>query len=54
MSSDTYDTVAWLLKNVQGNNGRVGVLGVSYPGFLATMAGVILIPQSKPSRPRLP
>lgn len=38
-STDTYDTVAWLLKNVAAHNGRVGVLGVSYPGFLATMAG---------------
>jgi uncharacterized protein len=39
-SSDTYDTVEWLLKNLPNNNGRVGVLGVSYPGFLAMMAGV--------------
>ena len=39
-STDTYDTVEWLLANVPGNNGRVGVLGVSYPGFLATMAGI--------------
>ena len=39
-STDTYDTVEWLLQNVRGNNGRVGVLGVSYPGFLATMAGI--------------
>jgi hypothetical protein len=39
-STDTYDTVAWLLANVQGNNGRAGVLGTSYPGFLAMMAGI--------------
>ena len=39
-STDTYDTVAWLLKNVPGNNGRVGVVGTSYPGFLAMMAGI--------------
>ena len=32
-STDTYDTVEWLLKNVPNNNGRVGVLGVSYPGL---------------------
>lgn len=37
-STDTYDTIDWLLKNVQGNNGRVGVLGVSYPGWLTVMA----------------
>jgi len=39
-STDTYDTVAWLIKNVAGSNGRVGVLGTSYPGFLAMMAGI--------------
>ena len=32
-SSDTYDTIDWLLKNVPGNNGRVGTIGTSYPGF---------------------
>ena len=37
-SSDTYDTIAWLLKNVPRNNGRVGMLGVSYPGWLTVMA----------------
>jgi putative CocE/NonD family hydrolase len=36
--SDTYDTIEWLLKNVPGNNGRVGMLGVSYPGWLTVMA----------------
>ncbi len=35
-SSDTYDTVDWLLKNVKNNNGRVGLYGISYPGFYAT------------------
>ncbi len=39
-STDTYDTVDWLIKNVPGNNGRVGVVGTSYPGFLAMMAGI--------------
>jgi len=37
-SSDTYDTVDWLLKNIPGNNGKVGVFGISYPGFYSTMA----------------
>ena len=37
-STDTYDTIAWLLKNVPRNNGRVGMLGVSYPGWLTVMA----------------
>jgi uncharacterized protein len=36
--TDTYDTIEWLLKNVPNNNGRVGILGVSYPGWLTTMA----------------
>ncbi len=39
-SSDTYDTVDWLVKNVPHNNGRVGMWGISYPGFYAA-AGMI-------------
>jgi predicted acyl esterase len=37
-STDTWDTIDWLVKNVPGNNGRVGMLGISYPGFLTDMA----------------
>jgi hypothetical protein len=37
-SSDAYDSIAWMVANVQGNNGRVGMLGVSYSGWLVTMA----------------
>ena len=37
-STDTYDTIDWLVKNVKNNNGKVGVFGISYPGFYATMA----------------
>lgn len=37
-STDTHDTIDWLLKNVPRNNGRVGMLGVSYPGWLTVMA----------------
>ena len=36
--TDTYDTIEWLLKNVPGNNGRAGILGISYGGWLTTMA----------------
>ncbi|MGH7867119.1 MAG: CocE/NonD family hydrolase, partial [Candidatus Dormibacteraceae bacterium] len=36
--TDTNDTVDWLLKSVPGNNGRVGILGISYGGWLTTMA----------------
>lgn len=39
-SSDAYDTVDWLLKNIPNNNGKVGVWGISYPGFLASMAAI--------------
>ncbi|MGI4981695.1 MAG: CocE/NonD family hydrolase, partial [Janthinobacterium lividum] len=53
-SSDTYDTVAWMIKNLPNNNGRVGVLGVSYPGFLAMMAGVDHHPAVKAISPQAP
>ncbi len=36
--TDTYDTIEWLLRNVQPNNGRVGMLGVSYDGWTTAMA----------------
>ena len=39
-STDTYDTIEWLLRNVPNNNGRFGIRGVSYDGFLAAMAMV--------------
>ena len=37
-STDAYDTIDWLVKNVAHNNGRVGMKGVSYPGWLTVMA----------------
>jgi putative CocE/NonD family hydrolase len=37
-STDAYDSIDWLLKNVPANNGKVGMMGVSYPGWLAAMA----------------
>jgi putative CocE/NonD family hydrolase len=37
-SSDAYDTIDWLLKNVPGHNGRAGMLGISYDGWLTAMA----------------
>lgn len=36
-ATDTYDTIEWLVKNLPNTNGRVGGLGISYPGWLATM-----------------
>jgi putative CocE/NonD family hydrolase len=37
-STDAYDSIDWMIKNVPGNNGRAGMTGVSYPGWLVTMA----------------
>jgi putative CocE/NonD family hydrolase len=37
-STDTYDTIDWLVKNVPESNGRVGILGISYDGFTSLMA----------------
>ncbi|WP_133994130.1 CocE/NonD family hydrolase [Dinghuibacter silviterrae] len=37
-ASDTYDTIDWLLKNIPGNNGNAGILGISYDGWLAIIA----------------
>lgn len=37
-ATDAYDTVEWLLHNVEDNNGRAGMMGVSYPGWLTVMA----------------
>src|SRR5207244_9141684 len=39
-STDTFDTIDWLLKNVRNHNGKVGLWGISYPGFYA--AAVII------------
>jgi uncharacterized protein len=53
-STDAYDTVAWLIGNVANNNGRVGVVGTSYPGFLAMMAGIDPNPAVKAISPQAP
>jgi putative CocE/NonD family hydrolase len=53
-STDTYDTVDWLIKNVMGNNGSVGVIGTSYPGFLAMAAGINPHPAVKAISPQAP
>jgi len=52
--SDTYDTIDWLVKNVAGNNGKVGQYGISYPGFY-TAAGILSNhPALKASSPQAP
>ena len=53
-TTDTRDTIDWLLKNVPNNSGKVGVYGVSYPGFLAMMAGVDAHPAVKAISPQAP
>src|SRR2546425_11823089 len=53
-SPDTYDTIDWLLNNVAKNNGRVGVLGVSYGGWLAAVATLDAHPALKASSPQAP
>ncbi|MGA9997531.1 MAG: CocE/NonD family hydrolase [Pyrinomonadaceae bacterium] len=53
-TSDTYDTVEWLIKNVANNNGRVGVYGISYPGFYTSMAGIDSHPAVKAISPQAP
>jgi putative CocE/NonD family hydrolase len=53
-TTDTNDTISWLLKNVPNNNGRVGVYGISYPGFLAMMAGIDAHPAVKAISPQAP
>jgi hypothetical protein len=53
-STDAYDTVEWLLKNIQGNNGRAGFVGTSYPGFLTIMAGIDPHPAVKAISPQAP
>jgi hypothetical protein len=53
-STDTWDTVEWLVHNVPRNSGRVGVLGISYPGWLAAMAGINPHPAVRAISPQAP
>jgi len=53
-STDTYDTIDWLVKNVPNNNGRVGIYGVSYPGWLTSVAGIGAHPALKAISPQAP
>ncbi|HEU4697734.1 MAG TPA: CocE/NonD family hydrolase [Gemmatimonadales bacterium] len=53
-SSDTYDTIDWLVRHVPDNNGRVGVLGISYPGWTAAMAGLRPHPALRAISPQAP
>ena len=53
-SSDTWDTIDWLLKNIRNNNGRVGLWGVSYPGFYASASLPDAHPAIKAVSPQAP
>ncbi len=53
-STDAYDTIDWLMKNLPNNNGRVGTFGVSYPGWLAAVTGVGPHPALKAISPQAP
>jgi putative CocE/NonD family hydrolase len=53
-TTDTWDTIEWLVKNVKGNNGRVGITGVSYPGWLTLMGIVDPHPALKAAVPMYP
>jgi len=53
-SSDTFDSIDWLVNNIPHNNGRVGVFGISYPGFYSTMAAASAHPALKAVSPQAP
>ncbi len=53
-SSDTYDTIEWLVNNIPNSNGRVGLWGVSYPGFYAAASMIDAHPALKASSPQAP
>ncbi|ABF41821.1 peptidase S15 [Candidatus Koribacter versatilis Ellin345] len=53
-STDTYDTVEWLLKHVPNNNGKVGIWGISYPGFYASASIIDSHPAIKAASPQAP
>jgi uncharacterized protein len=53
-SSDSYDTIDWLVKNVPNNNGNVGMWGISYPGFYAACGLIDAHPALKAVSPQAP
>lgn len=53
-TTDTWDTVDWIVKNVKDNNGRVGIFGISYPGFYSTMGIINAHPAVKAVSPQAP
>ena len=53
-SSDLYDTIDWLLKNVANNNGKAGIWGISYPGFYTSASMIDSHPALKAASPQAP
>jgi len=53
-STDTYDTIEWLINNVGNNNGKVGLWGISYPGFYAASSMIDAHPALAASSPQAP
>jgi putative CocE/NonD family hydrolase len=53
-SSDTYDTIEWLLNHVPGHNGKVGLWGISYPGFYTACGMIDAHPALKAASPQAP
>ncbi len=53
-ASDTYDAIDWMINNIPSNNKRVGVFGISYPGFYSTMAALSGHPALKAVSPQAP
>ena len=53
-SSDLYDTIEWLLKNVPDNNGKAGIWGISYPGFFTSASMIDSHPALKAASPQAP
>jgi uncharacterized protein len=53
-TTDTWDTVDWLVKNVKNNNEKVGIFGISYPGFYSTMGIINAHPAVKAVSPQAP
>lgn len=53
-NSDAYDTMNWLIKNLKNHNGRIGMWGISYPGFYSSVAAVNAHPALKCVSPQAP
>jgi len=53
-SSDAWDTIDWLVKHVPNNNGKVGMFGISYPGFYTSMGMIDSHPALKAASPQAP